>query len=60
MSLYRNVFRCPKGHERVVYRQTRSIGKTIGTYCTKCHKTYLAFSPGPMKEERRDAAKEQE
>jgi len=52
MSLYMDTFTCPQGHKRAVYRQTRSIGKTVQTYCTTCRKSYQAFSPGPKKDSR--------
>ena len=52
MSLYMDIFVCPNGHKRAVHRQTRSIGKTVKTYCTQCRKSYQAFSPGPKKDAR--------
>lgn len=40
MSLYLDVFKCPAGHRRSIFRQTRSVGKVVSTYCTTCDKLY--------------------
>lgn len=47
MSLYFDIFKCPNGHKRVVPRQTRSIGKKVGTYCTTCRKMFKALAGEP-------------
>lgn len=49
MSLYLDVFKCPKGHTRSVFRQTRSIGKKVATYCTSCNKTFKILANEPKK-----------
>ena len=45
MSMFLTVFTCPAGHKRAIFRQTRSQGKTVSTYCTTCEKMYPAVVP---------------
>lgn len=49
VSLYLDVFKCPKNHTRSVFRQTRSIGKKVATYCTACNKMYKILANEPKR-----------
>jgi transposase-like protein len=54
MAGFMDVFTCPKGHRRAVYRMGKSAGKIVQNYCTTCDKQYKSKAGFPRK--RHDAA----
>lgn len=54
MSSYLDIFNCPKCKDRrAVFRQSRSAGKVVQTYCCRCRKMVKVKAGLPATEKRK-------